>query len=50
MKEIWKSIPNYENYYMVSNLGNVISLRNKRNLKLIKVPNLFADCRVVSLN
>lgn len=26
MKEIWKNIPNYENRYQVSNLGNVKSL------------------------
>lgn len=32
--EIWKSIPNYENYY-VSNLGNI-----KRNNKLLKQWNL----------
>jgi len=25
-EEIWKSIPGYENYYQVSNLGNVKSL------------------------
>lgn len=33
MKEIWKPISGYENLYKISNLGNVISLRNNRFLK-----------------
>ena len=31
MKEIWKDIPNYEDFYQVSNLGNV---KNKKGLIL----------------
>ena len=31
MIEIWKNIPNYENLYQVSNLGNVRSLNHIRN-------------------
>lgn len=34
MKEIWKDIAGYEGLYMVSNIGNIYSCRNKRNLKL----------------
>lgn len=33
MKEIWKDIPNYENLYQVSNLGNIKSLYNNIILK-----------------
>ena len=29
MKEIWKSIPNTNNNYLISNLGNVKSRHNK---------------------
>lgn len=32
MKEIWKDIAGYEDYYQVSNLGNVYSKISKRNL------------------
>jgi hypothetical protein len=32
MKEIWKDIPGYEGLYQVSNLENVYSIRNKKNL------------------
>lgn len=34
MKEIWKPIKNYENLYLVSNLGNIYSTRSGRNLIL----------------
>lgn len=30
MKEIWKDIPDYEGFYQVSNLGNILSLNYKR--------------------
>lgn len=33
MQEIWKPIPGYKNYYKVSNLGNVISLRTNKKMK-----------------
>lgn len=36
MSEIWKPIKNFEDLYLISNLGNVYSIRNKRNLKLQK--------------
>jgi hypothetical protein len=32
-KEIWKDIPNYENLYQASNLGNIKSLGNNVNRK-----------------
>ena len=32
IKEIFKSIPNYEGHYEVSNLGNIKSLRNDKLL------------------
>lgn len=50
-EEIWKDIPNYENYYQVSNLGNVRSLDrfyNGRNLKgkMLKLsPNVYGYLR-----
>ena len=31
-KEVWKSIPNYEELYEVSSLGNLLSLRNNKLL------------------
>lgn len=31
--EIWKDIPNYENLYQISNLGNVKSIRTNKILK-----------------
>ena len=31
MKEEWKVIPNYEEYYKVSNTGKVYSLRKQKN-------------------
>lgn len=45
MKEIWKPISGYENPYKISNLGNVISLRNNRFLKhhMIKKGYLFVQ-------
>lgn len=33
-EEIWKEIPNYEGFYRVSNLGNVFSYINNRNITL----------------
>jgi hypothetical protein len=30
MEEIWKDIPGYENHYLVSNLGNVKSLKHNK--------------------
>lgn len=30
--EIWKSIPNYEELYKISSLGNLLSLRNNKLL------------------
>lgn len=33
MQEIWKDIPNYENLYQISNLGNVKSYSNSKVLK-----------------
>lgn len=33
MEEIFKDIPNYEDMYQVSNLGNVKSLGNNKNRK-----------------
>ena len=51
IKEVWKNIPNYENYYQVSNFGNIKSLDryyNGRNLKgkPIKLsPNKFGYLR-----
>jgi hypothetical protein len=31
MKEIWKDIIGFEGYYMISNLGNLYSVRSKQN-------------------
>lgn len=36
MKEEWKVIPNYEEYYKVSNTGKVYSLRKQKELKAVK--------------
>lgn len=36
MKEIWKSIPNYENLYEISNLGNVKNLTRNFILSINK--------------
>ena len=36
MEEIWKPIKDYEKLYLISNLGNVYSIRSKRNLILQK--------------
>lgn len=36
MKEIWKPIKDYEELYLISNLGNIYSIRNKRKLILQK--------------
>lgn len=33
MKEIWKDIEGWDGLYKISNLGNVFSIRAKRNLK-----------------
>jgi hypothetical protein len=33
MQEVWKDVVGYEDYFMVSNLGNIFSKRSKRNLK-----------------
>lgn len=33
MKEIWKPVTNYEDYYLVSNLGEVKSIRKRKILK-----------------
>ena len=33
MEEVWKDIEGFEDYYKISNLGNVYSKRNERNLK-----------------
>lgn len=35
MVEIWKDIKGYEGYYQISNLGNVKSLRDFKNKKII---------------
>ena len=32
MKEVWKDIPGFEQFYQVSNLGNVMSKKKKRVL------------------
>lgn len=32
MSEVWKPVKGYEDYYKVSNLGNVFSVRNNRQL------------------
>ena len=32
-KEIWKDIEGYEGLYMVSNQGNVKSIKNKESIK-----------------
>lgn len=42
--EIWKDIQGYENYYQVSNLGNVKSLRRtiiRKNGNYIYYGNIF---------
>lgn len=42
--EIWKDIKGYENYYQVSNLGNVKSLRRtiiRKNGNYIYYGNIF---------
>ena len=36
MEEIWKPIKDYEELYLISNLGNVYSIRNQRKLILQK--------------
>ena len=36
MKEVWKPIKDYEDLYLISNLGNVYSIRNARLLLLQK--------------
>ena len=33
MEEVWKDIEGFEDLYKISNLGNVYSKRNERNLK-----------------
>ena len=33
IEEIWKDIPNYKNYYQVSNFGNIRSLDRHYNGK-----------------
>ena len=33
MEEVWKDIEGFEDFYKISNLGNVYSKRRKRNLK-----------------
>ena len=35
MEEIWRPIKDYEKLYLISNLGNVFSIKRKRNLKVI---------------
>lgn len=30
--EIWKPVPNYENRYMISNFGNILSLHNNKQM------------------
>lgn len=50
-KEVWRDIPQYENYYQVSNLGRIRSMDrfyNGRNLKgkILKLsPNIFGYLR-----
>lgn len=39
MSEIWKHIPNYENHYMVSDLGRVKSLKRNKELIMKLSPN-----------
>lgn len=36
MKEQWKVIPNFEEYYKVSNTGKVYSIRKQKELKAVK--------------
>lgn len=33
MSEIWADVPEYENHYKVSNLGHVVSLKNRFGLR-----------------
>jgi hypothetical protein len=35
MDKVWKDIPGFENYYSVSDCGDIYSKRNGRNLKLL---------------
>ena len=47
--ELWRAVVGYEDYYQVSNLGNIYSLRSRRNLKCSPAPGgyirvgLYAD-------
>lgn len=50
MKEIWYDIEGYENYYMVSNLGNVKSLKKGNREEKILKPFLINDRYHVSLS
>ena len=43
--EIWKPVLGFEKYYLVSNLGNIYSIRNKRNLK-IKINSRHKYCEI----
>lgn len=37
MEEVWKPVKDYEEYYLVSNLGNIFSLRKNKILKQVKI-------------
>ena len=39
MKEIYKDIKNYEGLYKISNMGNVLSLKTNKLLKINKITN-----------
>lgn len=36
MEEIWKDIPNYEEYYKISNYGTIVSIPRNGTIKLKK--------------
>lgn len=43
MEEIWKDIPNYEEYYKISNYGTVVSISRNGTIKLKKVLKQYKD-------
>lgn len=46
MTEVWRDIPGYENYYQVSNLGNV---KSYRTCKVLKTPVASNGYKVLNL-
>lgn len=49
MKEVYKDLPNYEGHYKVSNLGNVKSIKFKKE-KILKGATMNTGYRVVNLS